>query len=311
MAKSKSHTERARSAKRESRYIDFKASFDPSSRGEWVELIKDFAAMANSGGGAVVVGVANNGRSARANLDPVLGLDPAKVTDKLASYTGRHFSDFQINEIRRGRARAAVIEVGSADSLLVFSKPGTYPNPKQPDRQLTAFGQGTIYFRHGAKSEPATSDDIAAFIDRRLDLIREKWLRDVRQVIAAPPGSELTLIERMASDQEGLPTEIRLTDDPQATVYGRLDPDRTHPHRQKELIKEVNKRLPSGRSINSHDVLSVRTADQISPESRPDFADSRKFGPTQYSEAFVAWLAEKDQSFFDDARKRYYEMKHG
>ena len=57
MAKrARSHTDRARNARRESRYIDFKERFDPDSKGEWVELIKDFAAMANSGGGAVVVG---------------------------------------------------------------------------------------------------------------------------------------------------------------------------------------------------------------------------------------------------------------
>jgi hypothetical protein len=311
MGKPKSHTERAKLAKRESRYIDFKASFDPNSKREWVELTKDFAAMANSGGGAVVIGVANNGRSSGVDLSQVMAIDPAKITDQLASYTEQHFSDFEINEIRRNKAKAVVIEVGSTENLLVFSKPGTYPNPKSPDKQITAFSRGTVYFRHGAKSEPGVNSDIGAFIDRRLDQIRKKWLDDVRRVIAAPPGSELQLIERMAADEEGVPTEIRLTDDPRATVYGKLDPDRTHPHRQKELIKEVNKRLPDNRRINSHDILAVRTVHQIDPERRPEFADSRMFGPTQYSDAFATWLVEKDRAFFEDARKRYYEMKHG
>ena len=41
----------------ESRSVDFKESFDPNSGRDWVELVKDIAAMANSGGGHVVFGV--------------------------------------------------------------------------------------------------------------------------------------------------------------------------------------------------------------------------------------------------------------
>jgi len=37
--------------------LDFKEQFDPMSRQDWCELIKDIAAIANSGGGAIIVGV--------------------------------------------------------------------------------------------------------------------------------------------------------------------------------------------------------------------------------------------------------------
>jgi hypothetical protein len=102
-----------------------------------VELIKDFAALANSGGGALVIGVDNIGGPSDADLAPVLSLDPAKITDKLAKYTGQHFSDFEIKEVERSGQQAAVIEVGAASELLIFSLPGTYPNPEKPDRQKT------------------------------------------------------------------------------------------------------------------------------------------------------------------------------
>ena len=49
--------ERVEAAKGESRSLDFKERFDPRDRSEWVELIKDFVAMANSGGGLIVVSV--------------------------------------------------------------------------------------------------------------------------------------------------------------------------------------------------------------------------------------------------------------
>jgi len=78
---------RAESAKRESRYLDFKEQFDPSASGEWCELVKDLVAMANSDGGVIVVGVRNNGRPSRADLKAILDLDPAKITDQIFSYT--------------------------------------------------------------------------------------------------------------------------------------------------------------------------------------------------------------------------------
>lgn len=50
-------TEKALRAKRESRYIEFKENIDPGVPQDWCELIKDFAEIANVGGGIVVVGI--------------------------------------------------------------------------------------------------------------------------------------------------------------------------------------------------------------------------------------------------------------
>jgi len=79
--------ERAASAQRESRSLDFKERFDPSANSEWVGLVKDIVAMANSGGGLLVVGVCDNGQPSSFNVQPVLDLDPAKITDKVNKYT--------------------------------------------------------------------------------------------------------------------------------------------------------------------------------------------------------------------------------
>ncbi len=62
--------ERARLAKRESKYAEFKERFDPESDGEWAEIVKDFAAIANSGGGIVAIGLRNNGSVSSANVKP-------------------------------------------------------------------------------------------------------------------------------------------------------------------------------------------------------------------------------------------------
>ena len=45
--------EKAKAAKRESKYIEFKVSFDIDSTQDWCEIIKDIVAIANSGGGII------------------------------------------------------------------------------------------------------------------------------------------------------------------------------------------------------------------------------------------------------------------
>lgn len=66
----------------ESATVDFKLSFDPKSKGEWCELIKDIVAMSNSGGGSIVVGVDDDGNpSTNSDIAPLLAVDPADVTN--------------------------------------------------------------------------------------------------------------------------------------------------------------------------------------------------------------------------------------
>jgi predicted HTH transcriptional regulator len=72
---------KALTAKRESKHVEFKQSFDPISPGEWCELIKDIAAIANSGGGIVVFGLDNLGVPTGGSLDAVAKLDPAEIAN--------------------------------------------------------------------------------------------------------------------------------------------------------------------------------------------------------------------------------------
>jgi predicted HTH transcriptional regulator len=58
--------------------IEFKSAFNPADKGEFLEILKDIAAMANSGGGTIVFGLLNDGAPSGADLTAVASLDPAK-----------------------------------------------------------------------------------------------------------------------------------------------------------------------------------------------------------------------------------------
>lgn len=278
---------RARDAQRESKYVDFKARFDPRDDGEWIEIVKDLVAMSNSGGGVVVIGVNNGGTPSGADVTDVLNIDNAKIVDKFVRYTGENFDDFELHSVTRSGTDAAAIVVGAVTGApLVFTQAGKYTTAG--GKSKTAFARGAIYVRHGAKSEPATRSDLTTFIDQCLEQTRARLLSGIRQVVEAPSDSEIVGIERVTDDTGQ--QRIRVTTDPSAPVFGQINTDDTYPHRQTELVQQVNKRLPRKIAINRYDVDAVRRVHKINDKTAPQFAHQPKFGSMQYSDAFVDWL---------------------
>jgi hypothetical protein len=140
VADTERYVPRAAAARRESKYVEFKERFDTPADAEWLELFKDMVAIANIGGGVIVIGVRNDGSPSGSDLRPVLALDGATICDKLNSYIGHDFDDFEVVPVMRDGTEAAGIVVGPAgDAPLTFIKPGTYPDPRRPDRQKSAF----------------------------------------------------------------------------------------------------------------------------------------------------------------------------
>jgi hypothetical protein len=284
---------RAAHAARDSKRVALRVGFDPRSEADWIELVKDIAALANSGGGVLVLGPA--GTAGRDEID-------AHVT----RFTSPAFHDLDVFPVERdGGTVEALVVRDVAGGPLAFTRQGAYVDPA--GQEHVAFLRGGVYFRHGRKSEPATGADVHEFITRQLDATRRRWLGNIREVMHAPDTAELALVETTERDEQGRPTLIRLTTDRNAPLYGQLDPDRSHPYRQTEVIHELNGRLGEG-AVNQFDVLSVRRVHEISEETSPEFVHVPKFGSPQYSDAFVDWLverAEHDPAFFSDAKARY------
>jgi hypothetical protein len=129
---------------------------------------------------------------------------------------------------------------------------------------------------------------------------------DIKRVITAPSGSEIVAIER-SEDQLG-ERVIRITTDAHAPLYRAIDFDVTHPYRQKELIEEVNSRLPEDKAVNAYEFQAIKRTYDIDP----DFVHLPRFGTNQYSQAFVDWLVEgidRDPGFVARARARYHELR--
>lgn len=298
---------KALAAKRESKQIEFKESFDVASKQDWCEVIKDVIAIANSGGGIILFGLNNRGEPTGTDLSALLAVDPATIADRIHPYTETHFTDIEVLETEKAEKRLVAWFIKPNMIPTVFAQPGT--SPIEGGKQRTAFGRGTIYFRHGAKSEPGTTEDIAGAVERKLESIRKEWLAGVRKVVHAPAGSLVSLLPpdvRQSDSPEAAP--IRITNDPGAPAYRVVDPDSTHPFRQKELIAEVRRRLPEGIGFNSFDIVSIRHVHGT--DDKREFSYKPKFGSRQYSQSFADWLVAQvqvDPAFFEKARDKHRE----
>lgn len=257
--------------------------------------------MANSGGGVILIGLRNSGKHSGVNVADIIQYDPANVTNKVASYINQQFSDFEILSLRRGGGLVAAVVIGAADTPMVFVRPGTYPVPG--NRQETAFARGTVYFRHGAKSEPGTTDDLRRFVEARVEQLRKRWLAGVRKVVNAPVGSEV-FVARPAAGMVSSVIRGRVVSDPGAPGFIPENADEVWPYRQIDVIRKVNARLKGKAHINSHDILCVRRAHNIDKNRRFMYRPYKKSIP-QYSREFIDWLVaqyNKDAEFFQKAR---------
>ncbi len=293
---------------RERKNLDFKEAFDPTSAQDWCEIIKDIIAFANSGGGFIIVGLDNAGEPSGNDVSEVLKIDLAVISDKLRKYTNTDFCDVEIVEKLKQSQRVAIFDIGESSVPIVFTSPGTYGI--ENGKQTTAFGRGTIYFRHGAKSEPGTTDDIRNAIDRRLSSIRREWLSGVKQVTKAPEGSIIQVIRPDSLADSGTTSPIRITNDPSAKTFGFIDPNIRYPYRRKEVISLVSEAFVDGFKFNGNDFLALRRVHEI--DLKPDFFYKPKFGSPQYSKALVDWLIsqlKQDHNLFANARIQYDQFK--
>jgi schlafen family protein len=301
--------EKALVATRETKFIEFKSEFDITSKQAWCEVIKDIIAISNSGGGVIAFGLNDIGEPTDYDATGLLGIDSADITNKISKYIGSQFSDFDILEKQKDGHTIALMHIEGAAIPIVFKKPGTY---SIDSKQQTAFKEGSVYFRHGAKSAPGNTEDLHRSFQKELDRVKKSWLNDIGKIVKAPKESEVVVVPKLVQQSaSGAAALIRLTTDANAPVYGTIDFDISHPYRQKELIAKVKEKLPEHVTFNSYDVISIWYAHEIS--NHPEFHHTPHFSGTQYSDAYVEWIVsnhESNRDFFSLARARHYEIKH-
>lgn len=268
--------------------------------------MRDLAALANSGGGIILYGVDRNGAPTGADLG---GIPEARaLLREFHEYVDSDFAGIDVvRAIKDERAVVAVV-VDEAIAPVVFSADCGYSNDRS-EREIT-FPRGSVWFRHRAKSEPGTTEDLAGAIDRRVETVRKNLVRAVTRVVRSPHGYVPGALSQEVRDSESPgATPIRIVDDPSAPAFRVVDYDKTHPFRQKEILAELHARRPDV-PLNQFDLLAIRHTHRI--DSRPELSHKGMYGTRQYSPRFLEWLLDQidsDPAFLANARETYQSAR--
>lgn len=226
--------------------VEYKECAPGSSKELKVDLVKEVVAMANSGGGSIVLGISDHG--ALVGVDSLI-LTEASLRDTLSRYIGSAKIDLRVINREYHEKKIQIVEVEGVRSLIIFEKPGTYPVPGTKNQQNTAFSVGTIYCRNGSKSEPASNRFVESFIRRERQDESEAVISRLLKAARVPEGKHLVVTELAPEqvagvrlDEHGVPIDPR--------AY-----DQIYPFRQKELIQELRRR---GIQCNSYDIQCMK-----------------------------------------------------
>ncbi len=283
--------------------IDFKEELDVNSKGEWCEVIKDIIAIANSGGGALLFGVKDDGKKSNYNHRVILDFDSAKIADKISSYLDIEYTDFEIIEIKRGTNKASCMICYPSFPPRIFKKQGDYSDSN--GKQKTAFQKGVLYTRRGTRSIPAQSADLLRMLDREINVRRKAWLGNIKKIVQSPSDHDVHILSKgtnVTFEKDGTP--VTITDNPDAPEFHISNPDKLCPYTTKKTIERINIRLNGIACINTWDMTLLK--DKYKIDENPAYYYRPTSGASQYSEEFIEWVItefEKDNEFFKKNRK--------
>lgn len=284
----------------ESEDVEFKSSICIANQKHRVEIIKEIVAIANSGGGCIIFGVDDRGMPTEDDIDSIKNWDPADITNQIYKYTHTNFGGFEKISKEKGGIEILLLLIHGVDVPMVFTNDGKYMDGRT---EKFAFRKGTIYFRHGSKSEPCNRDDISGSFQRLLENRREK----VIEVLRIPPGRSIEITS--LNGDKARPVRIV---DPTADSVAVIHDDEVYKYKLKEVVKKVNSAFPDREPIKMNDIIAVRKIYNV--DSNPKYARPMKhyFNICCYSEKFVNWLIEewgKDKNFFKNAREKCKSRK--
>jgi hypothetical protein len=299
----------AESAVRESKIIDFKESLDVNSKGDWCELIKDIIAIANVCGGALLIGVKDDGKKSGYPHNTFLSYDSAKIADKISSYLDIEYTDFEIIEIKRYDKKVACMICYPSFPPRIFRKPGDYSD--ENGKLKTAFQKGVLYTRRGTRSIPAQSSDLSVMLNREINNRKKSWLGNIKKIVQSPFDYDVHVVSKgTAVTFSNTGTPIRLTNNPDAPEFKISSPDKMCPFNTTKTVALINQKLKGKALINSYDILLLRYQYRI--DENPEYYYHPVSGSSQYSEKFISWVLEKyisDNKFFEKNRARGKKRK--
>jgi hypothetical protein len=164
---------------------EFKQHLDLDRPDSMLKFVKEIVALANAGGGTIIVGVLDDGTAAH---KPPAPIDPASLADKVDSFISPDHLEVRVVPVEFS---FSVVVPPVRQPPLVMSKDGTFGSGKQ---QKSIFRRGDVYVRSGTKAQPATRQNYVDWAEELREQTRNQLLERLKFVASLPEGATLAAI---------------------------------------------------------------------------------------------------------------------
>lgn len=176
--------------------LEFKVTLDETP-GSQLALIKHLVAVANFGGGRILLGLGDDGRRIGLSKSLLSELDPARITDKIRKYAGSGRVTTSYTECSSYGKRYGLLSIEGATEILVFDKDGNRQD--KSGKTEAVFHAGVIYCRDSGSTRPATGALLRSIEQRIVEDRTSKLLAKI-QTVASAPDADLIVANRGTSE---------------------------------------------------------------------------------------------------------------
>lgn len=218
--------------------FDAKSQVNPESRKDMLELVGDIVAMANTYGGRILIGNAENTISGSHQKL----FDRARLDDQVNRFVEPRLGGIRSSVMEN---RYVVVEVEKSQvPPHVFKVDGNY---QEGNKHFHVFRRGDVFGRHSSKSERANRSDY----DRWYEEQRQRLFEHVKMVFDAGPDARIQV-----SEVAGAPVRIDPNAPDAQPVYDLLTPE---PYRdlQQELVGGLKGWKTSRLALNERQILKA------------------------------------------------------
>lgn len=168
--------------------------FDFDRDADRLNLVRQVAAMINSGGGRIVLGAARHGEATGLHPEKAALIERAVVAELVDRYLRPDRVELTV-ERSTTAGGGVVVElgiVGAAEPPVVLASAGTYLD--RSDQEQTVFGAYTVYVRHNGRTQLARRPDFVRWRSEAVDEVRRQVYERLALVVEAPQGATVRIL---------------------------------------------------------------------------------------------------------------------
>lgn len=170
------------------------ARFDPDTVVDRLKLVRLVVAMANGGGGRVVLGAPSTGEAQGLGSSAAEMVTGAWVGALVGEFTGGDPLDLAVDQ-RPATEGRMVVEIGvrgCPEPPLVLERAGTYPDTS--GQEQTVFESRSVYTRRRGRTERARRDDYRRWRADAVEQVRRQVAERLALVVEAPVGAQIRVL---------------------------------------------------------------------------------------------------------------------